>query len=302
MIVAKYAALSAVLYVLLLGLGLPIRLLIAPRADNRLNFVFAPLLGFVPLSIFGWYVGMAGRGLRSGIWFLVATAVVANIVVLVLVRRPERGGTDWRAAGASVAVAGASVALVLVHFAGVFRLPYFTAVAIGNYDSPNYALVAKTVEEGGFDDAGPVEGWDTGELARNDTYGSLALVAAGAAITGMSPWKFLLPALFVSILLAIAALFALVLRLMNGGPWRSAAVAIGASSSYLFFFTVGNYYLSQILGMATVACLLVSYADAVECKERGELARHLLGAGLLLHVMFMLYHMSLKHISYQTRQ
>ncbi|HEX2039286.1 MAG TPA: hypothetical protein VHF47_06075 [Acidimicrobiales bacterium] len=243
--------------------GWPVKALVLGRAGREDDAVVTPIVGLAVVQLFSWYWASQERGLESGIRLLVAGAAIASAVIAVArLLRQRRRPTMPRWVPMTAAVLVLTGGLFTFHHGSAIVDGDFAPVSAGNNDIAAYAFVAQHLGEHGLTLDDHLANYEIAVVAKRDVFGAYAFVSAMSALTGRPTWQVILPAMLAATFLCALAAYCLVRRVAVGRA-TALVVALAACSTFLFVYLQVNYFLSQVLGTAAAAALLLVYADAV---------------------------------------
>lgn len=235
------------------------------------NVVPAPVAGLAVLSLFAWYWSDLGGPLSVGVPVLVALAVVAAAVVAWRTgRRPSFGRANLPLLAELAVVTVVTAVLCAVNFAAPLRLDYLTTTAFANNDAAAWVQSGEHLEELSLDDPGNVADYDFGASSKTNGFGGIVLLGAAAGLSGYDVWKVGMIGLFAAVGLVVLCTGRLVRHVTGLPPWLCGAVAGAAVSPLLFWYSVGNYFLGQMMAMAVVPCLALAARAAAEPGRRRD--------------------------------
>ena len=158
----------------------------------------------------------------------------------------------------------------------------FGLATIFNGDLGYYVLVAENTANFGFRNSNHVANADLGAISRDYSYaGATALTNFVSAATGLPAWQATFAAMGVAVCLLAVALWALGKAVWPTARYAIAGAVIVASLAGLSSFTVGQFFLGGVLGLASVA---TSLAGATLLPRPGSQGLVLFGAGGALGV------------------
>ncbi|MBJ7329667.1 MAG: hypothetical protein JHC95_07215 [Solirubrobacteraceae bacterium] len=270
----KYPIATAVLVVIFGLVGLPMVALLRNRMP-RWAAALAPLygIGIVMLTV-SWYARL-GWALPTWLVWLVVVATGGGTTLwawrsgeLARLRADlgdRRGalGTVW---GLSlpwiVGIAAATVFMVPMITSTFTQPGFLTVFTFGNADVGAYVGEATNVQLAGYDNAGLYDMWNPGSevsgfSADQDHTGANSLLAFSASALGSDVWKTAQIVLMLSFAGLLAGAVAVVRWFMPTRPRIALAIGALASSSFLVWYLVGNYFLAQVLCLAMITAQLI---------------------------------------------
>lgn len=289
------AAVAAVQLAALWVVGWPVRALLVGRSPGRHHVAATPLIGLAVLQAAGWYAALRDGGITIALLAVCAGGALASVAIGIA-RARGGGGLDVRGALRSapivVVLAAVTTGLFAFHYQATYDDRPAVPVTGGNNDIAAYALSAEHLVAHGFDEPGAVVGTHVGTITRHDVFGAYALLVFGAAVTGLDMWQTLLPALLVGAYLCVLSMYCVVRRCSDLARAPAAAVALLSCASFLFVYVEIQYFLSQVIGMATTGLVFVLTLDASRARDRGEWGRGVgVGAALVVCTLFTYPHM-----------
>lgn len=255
-------------------------------ASLPVRIATAPVFGMGATTIASWYWSRSGVG---GLGLLSRPLILALSLGGVFLWLRTRGlvSQTRRVSVKPVALAGGLSLLVIIWIVSpVVRLGYTTSIATVNADIANYALASEHLVDRPISDPGPISNVDLGLIARNDVFGTCALLALSSGLLGQEVWRITLPVVAL-VWINVATLLSIFLwRRLRVPAFASITIGIAATASSLFVYTAANFYLSQLLGLAFVLLGLLVVTEAH--VRRGDLRpRRMTGSIVLLSIPLM---------------
>jgi hypothetical protein len=154
----------------------------------------------------------------------------------------------------------------------------FGLATIFNADLAFYVLMADNVADVGFLNSNHVGNMDAGAWSRDHMYiGAVALINFVSAATGLPTWQATLVTMGVAVCLLVVALWALGKAVWPEARYAVAGAVIVACLAGLSSYILSQFFLGQVLGLASVATSLAG-ATLMARKPRSQ-GLVLLGAG-----------------------
>jgi hypothetical protein len=260
-VVAEFAIACALLAGGLIVIGFPVKALLLDGPHER-SPVPSLVAGLAVVQVVTWYwLQAGGEGLKTPIAVLLGAGAAGTLFAVI------RRGVRWPGRELLTAAVGpiAAVIVFVVVFASIFDLPFHTTSTLGNLDAIEYSIDSQHLTEHGFGDPGQVS--DLGERAKKNGFGSIVVLGAASAATGIATWKLTTPLMFILVILGVATLARLLRELFPDAPVQSGLAAAAACAGYLFFYLVGMYFLGQVMGMAVAPILGVAALRARNCAS-----------------------------------
>jgi hypothetical protein len=281
----KYLILSAALLGWLSAIGYPARrLLDRPRGPRAA--VPAPFVGMAIVQVTGWYwLEAGGHGLRIPMVALTVGAVVALAITFRTDREAGRR-TDRRRLTIAAGALGGAALVIGLNFSTVLALPNLETADTGNNDAAAYALVADHAAQSSFSDPGSIVGYDLGEQARTNAFGSTVLVGSFSSVTDVPAYKVNEVVLFTLSALAVFSLALLVNELLEGRAAVAVAVGVATACTLLFTFVATLFFLGQLMAMSVLPLLAVVGLRAAERHNRSARLR-LMGSAAILFLILL---------------
>jgi hypothetical protein len=285
MIAVKYLVLCAGLLAWLSLIGYPIRRLL-DRPGGPLAPVPAPFLGMAVVQLAGWYwLEAGGRGLRAPAVALTIVGVIALVATIVRDGRRRRRADSARMWLCGATLLGAAVVLS-VNFSALLSIGFLTTADSGNNDAANYAVVADHLVRANFDADGPVAGYDFGQFARREAFGSTAVLGSFAALTDVRTFKLNEVVLFSFAALSVYSLALLLKELIPTQGAVAATISIATACTLMFIYIVNAFFIGQLMAMGIVPLLgLVGLRAAGPMPGRHRL--RLLAAAAVLFIVLL---------------
>lgn len=210
-----------------------------------------PIIGVATISVVGWYsLKIADLGVSVPFRALAVVAVGGLIGHLV-----SEWPTSWRHFGLlAKGFAPDQISIVLF---GILWWPLLVkeglTIAGTNGDVANYAEIAQHILGNGFDSPGHIVGANLGSQSAQDVTGAYAFLAAGLAVLGVEVNRVLLPILASAVAMMAHFTWCVIAEVVPRVTFRWIALAVFPQVTYMFAYLNGNYFLAQILGMASTA-------------------------------------------------
>ena len=263
-VIIAYAALLSFLILLALAFGACLcQVLRVPLLSS-----LTPIAGLAVLCATEWVLLELGQNVHATAWPMTALALVSSGVALRESRR--RGdrlplGRDLLLIGLT---AGLTLAIFLYYYSDSLSGPLPRPSSLGNNDLPYYALLSQHLLEGNFSDAGRITTGDLGTTARSDVTGVFMLVATAARLTNLSVATVLMPVLAFGVFLVILALSDLLRQTTNLSTVACVLAACAGCDGSMFFYGVGQGFVSQYYGMAAFFTSLAIVAGVLRADVR----------------------------------
>jgi hypothetical protein len=292
----KLVVLAVATLVPLYAVGAPLRMLILGRRSRPDHVALTPLLGLGVLQLLSFlWATHSAHGLRVLMLALPALGLLTMVGVAAVEawrRRalPTPKVPTWLPIG--LLLFAATTGLFVFHHRAMFDHGRMTVVSLGNNDISNYAAEGDHLRVAGLHQTGPVLASDFGAQARRDVFGAYAFITLGTSVTGRPAWRMEMPALLAALFLCVQAMYWMVRRFSTVGRLAAVLIALAACTTYASVYVQGEYFLSQVIGMAVAGALLLLAIEGVETADWRVTARTGGAAACLgLCLMFTYPHM-----------
>lgn len=245
--------------------------LMASRLDRRAgaDWWIDSSWGVVAVLVVGTYwVARAGA---SPLWFwrLMVAVLVALLLAALFVLLRGRAARP-PVTGFAIAMGGALAGVLVPMWASARGGGGHIAMTLGNGDLYTYVLGAMNLIEEGFGDSGHIAGVDFGAYVARDYLGAPAVVGFASVVAGpLEPYATAWPAMAVALMLAIGGLAALsraIAPAMRVPALAGAVVAVMPLMAY----SVGQYFISFVLGLGASALVLAGFLEAASGRAAGN--------------------------------
>lgn len=252
-------------------------------------------IGLLELIFIGWGFSQAERPLREAfIWLLCGCCAACALMALVTPQRTKSAIADFAAHAQQhwpMAVHFLSY-LILVSWVmtSSFTENDINAVTTGNADIYYYAKLADfLLNEGGG--AGNIIGFNLRQISHSDVFGDFVVLAWVSFIFNDYAINVSIAPMAAACAL-IAAAISWICRSAMRLPWTlSFGLGLLPLSTHLFWYVALNYFLSQVLGSATLlmaVSLLLSLASAKQFNLRIALIAGAVFLNCLLFIYWVL--------------
>lgn len=250
--------------------------LTVPVVRQNLSFLNIGAAFAITVTVLSFVLQIAASAGVGVLLPLRVTAIVLIVcaVIALVIWRPS-GVRTLRIAGFS-----GSAMIVLIVALGIWSvIPAYVAIASSgapfgvasafNWDPAHYLLVNNNLASTGFDNSGHFANGNIGQFAAGYGYpGASAIQITMAAITGLANWQVTMATMSVAVCFMAIALIALASEIWPRRPRVAVVAGVLASLIPLVSYTVANYFLGGIVGVACLALCLAAATRLARTRKR----------------------------------